>query len=178
MRLRRSPAPPQAPPRSLSRVLISLYRAAPQPASRHFFACWGAGGKQDVPGRRVAAKGDGRMQPLGSGLRSAPTASRGPQAPQAAATSSLPKKAASSHCPPRPLPGGCFIRTFHTAAPLSPSLILPIFAPSLEDRTLFPLIIHPTPTEHGALPQHPNSRVPPVGQPSLWSSSCPVQATS
>lgn len=46
----------------------------------------------------MGARSDGKMQPLRSSLRPAPTASRGLQAP---ATSSLPKKAASSQ---RPLP--------------------------------------------------------------------------
>ena len=73
-------------------------------------------GKQDAPERRVAAQADGRIQPLGFGLRPAPTASEGLQAPKTPATSSLPKKAASSVCSPAPplwlfpshLPAGLF----------------------------------------------------------------------
>lgn len=73
-------------------------------------------GKQDAPERRVAAQGDGRIQPLGFGLRPARTASEGMQAPKTPATSSLPKKAASSVCSPAPplwlfpsyLPAGLF----------------------------------------------------------------------
>lgn len=111
----------------------------------------------------MAAQSAGRMQPLGSSLRPAPTASRGLQAP---ATSSLPKTSASSQRP-LPPPSCSAVSLPPSRRPLlclSPWLILSLppqhGCSSQEHQALSLFFLHPTLREFGAFLQRTNTECP------------------
>lgn len=139
--------------------------------------------RQEVRGSRegVAVPSDGRVQPLGSSLRPAPTASRGLQAP---ANSSLPKNAASSQRP-LPPPSCSAVSLPPSRRPLlclSRCLILSLppqhGCSSQEHQAPSLLFLHPGLREFGAFPQCTISECSRAGQPSPQGSKPPVQIAS